>query len=30
MTNESIRTDMSIITEEEAVAVNHILDKVRG
>jgi DNA-binding MarR family transcriptional regulator len=30
MTDESIRTDMSIITEEEAVAVNHILDKVRG
>jgi DNA-binding MarR family transcriptional regulator len=30
MTDESIRTDLNKITEEEAALVNHILDKVRG
>jgi DNA-binding MarR family transcriptional regulator len=28
--DENIRTDLNIITAEEAAVVNHILDKLRG
>jgi DNA-binding MarR family transcriptional regulator len=30
ITDESIRTDLGVITEEEATLVNQILDKLRG